>query len=489
MRPLLLAILFALGTAALAEEPLRETEAQTIARCLQELRSNDPEVRRRAALVIGKYVTPETQDALIRCLGDADARIRQSALVSLCEEHRVPTEAREAVLSLLKDPEVQIRRLAASLLPELVLFGPVIRPGIAGRTMEPALVAAVNHALGDEDASVRKSALRVATYFPEMLDASRLEPFFTSEDVELKTLALQSYAMQRVNAKDALKKVVPLVEDPSAEVRTALARVLNMLGTATIPQLYKLSKDEEATVVSEALKGLLRMDRQMGTRLLLERLSSPDTPLSIKQALLPLLHNSSHASPDLLQGFLQDGPDALRLPAYRELITGRYGKMEMDFYLGCLANPDPMVRQLASNTVTSRLPNLSLPQFTKLASNPNPDIRELAVKLVRRVPASLQRNELLLDLCADDATDVRVAALKQLALLRPQGWLDILTATFEDDNPRIREAAAEALCFAPRTPETLRLLNEYLPHCTNPVLALRIQKILSPPTRPVRRRP
>ena len=497
MRQLLLAILFAFGTAIWAEEPLRETEAQTIARCLRELKSGDPEVRRRAALVVGKYNTPETQDALIRCLRDADARIRQSALVSLCEEHNVPMEAHGAVLALLKDPDVQIRRLAASLLREIILFGTPIRAGESRRTKELALAGAVNDALGDEDASVRKSALRVSIYFPEMLDARRLEAFFSSKDVELKTLALQSYAQQRVPVSQVLAKVLPLAKDASAEVRAAVVKLLSVQGatistspgtvttgelafSGALPALQKLSQDEDAGVAVEALHVFLRFDREDGTKLLLKQLSSPETPLAHKQGFLPLLHYSNYTSPDLLLTFLQDGPDALRLPAYQELITGRYGQMGKNFYLNCLALPDPMVRKLAANTVSTRLANLTLPQFTQLSANPHSDIRELAAKLVRRVPASPQRNELLLDLCADDEQIVRIAALRQLPLLRPAGWFDILTASFEDADPKIRETAAEMLCLVPRTPETIRLLTDFLPTCTNPALAQRIQRLLAP---------
>ena len=36
----------------------RETEAQTVAKCLRDLKSDDVDARRRAAMIIGKYRTP-----------------------------------------------------------------------------------------------------------------------------------------------------------------------------------------------------------------------------------------------------------------------------------------------------------------------------------------------------------------------------------------------------------------------------------------------
>ena len=106
----------------------RETEAQTIAKCLRDLKSDDVEARRRAAMVIGKYRTPAAEAAIIQCLRDPDRQVRQSALVSLTEERFLPATARMDVFRLLLDPDVHIRRLASAIIPEasgVMIRGPV----------------------------------------------------------------------------------------------------------------------------------------------------------------------------------------------------------------------------------------------------------------------------------------------------------------------------------------------------------------------------
>ena len=84
-------------------ENVRETEAQTIAKCLRDLKSDDVDARRRAAMIIGKYRTNETEAAVIRCLRDPDRQVRQSALVSLTEERFLPAMARMDIFRLLQE--------------------------------------------------------------------------------------------------------------------------------------------------------------------------------------------------------------------------------------------------------------------------------------------------------------------------------------------------------------------------------------------------
>ncbi|MDD4099418.1 MAG: hypothetical protein PHC30_11670, partial [Lentisphaeria bacterium] len=49
---------------------LAETERETIAKCLRDLKSPAVEDRRRAAMTTGKYRTPEAEQAVIDCLSD-----------------------------------------------------------------------------------------------------------------------------------------------------------------------------------------------------------------------------------------------------------------------------------------------------------------------------------------------------------------------------------------------------------------------------------
>ncbi|MBO7620227.1 MAG: HEAT repeat domain-containing protein, partial [Victivallales bacterium] len=111
---LILVAAMAVGRAQEAQpaETARETEEQTIAKCLRDLKSDDVDARRRAAMVIGKYRTLATEMAVIQCLRDPDRQVRQSALVSLTEERFLPAAARMDVFRLLLDSDVHIRRLA-----------------------------------------------------------------------------------------------------------------------------------------------------------------------------------------------------------------------------------------------------------------------------------------------------------------------------------------------------------------------------------------
>jgi len=59
--------LLCLGAGAQTDGP-HETEEETIARCLRDLRSESLDVRQRAALVLGKYNHPEARRGLLGAL-------------------------------------------------------------------------------------------------------------------------------------------------------------------------------------------------------------------------------------------------------------------------------------------------------------------------------------------------------------------------------------------------------------------------------------
>ena len=124
------------------------------------------------------------------------------------------------VFRLLRDPDVHIRRIASALIPEasgVSLSGPIaitgnitIRAG-GGRTddeTEEAL-ACLNHALSDDDPSVRRNVLSGARFFPKPLSPAKIETFFADPDAEVRTLALIAYAQVIGQRKNGLSACNP----------------------------------------------------------------------------------------------------------------------------------------------------------------------------------------------------------------------------------------------------------------------------------------
>ena len=101
-----------------------------------------------------------------------------------------------------------------------------------------------------------------------------------------------------------------------------------------------------------------------------------------------------------------------------------------------------------------------------------------------RMSSRLQRDErlqLMQDACLDDDVEVRVYGLREIGLLKPDGWDEMLLASLEDPEEKIQQIAAEGLSRFP-TEKIQNALREYLPNCKD----IRVQRMIQ---RALARRP
>lgn len=499
----LLTLLFIIPPVIMAQKPpLRhDTQEKTIAKCLDDLKSDSLERRRRAAMLIGKYDTPEALDALVKCLSDPDSAVRQSALVSLTEDRSLPAQARMWVFRLLRDPDVHIRRLASSMIPEAV--GVSIRgisafaPGIhirasGGRspTEDAEAIDCMNAALADPDPSVRRNVLAGARFFPKPLERTRLEGFLVDPDAEVRALALASYANLVGNVKKRAAALEPMLSDPSPKVRIMLVETAASLGADGTALLRTLTGDADPDVSLAAVSAFARQLHEEGFNALQAKLLDTSVPTPKRAKLCYLLRLYPDNARPLLLKLAEDPAGAIRAEAVRLLATGNFGDMNISFFLDAIKSDNPDVRRQAAFSVRRNLTKPSPAQIQQLFLSEYPDIRALAVELLRKCPRSQaptpEIDNLLLDACLDDSLDVRSSALKILPQLKPEGWMDILLNSLKDDSPQIAEAAAAALCFTIPTEATQKALAEYLPSCKSVFLVRRLSSYIKRRPIPVR---
>ena len=111
----------------------------------------------------------------------------------------------------------------------------------------------------------------------------------------------------------------------------------------------------------------------------------------------------------------------------------------------------------------------------EMLKSPYVDVRMTLADMLRSRKQSAVRDELAKDLCADDEIRVRNIALRMLSTIRPEGWVDLLMlALQEEENRELRDAAAIALCSAPKDAKVLEVLKAYLPDAS-PIVARRIE--------------
>jgi len=429
-----------------------ETEAETIAKCLEDLKSPQVEQRRRAALVIGKYTTPQAQQALLACLQDPDRDVRQSALVSLTEGNTLPQAAKPWIFRLLKDSDVHIRRLASSLLPDAigvsmtnVSFSPNVRIKASGnRTPEEnqEALACMEAALADSDLSVRRNVLRASRFFPGSFSAQALEPFFDNEDNELRCLALLAYESAHVDGATRSEKISRLVKDPFPQVRLILVSLATVCGNDGLPLLRQLMEDGDSNVRLEAIKQYVQTLQPDSLPVLQQALFNPTIPEKQRALLVHLLLYFKENAEPILTKLLDDPSPAIQAEALRLMASGRNGNLSVDFCLRKLSSDNADVRRQCLLTIQRQLMNPSPEQIKQLVSQPYSDVRLAAIQsLLPRLKDKQAMEPFLLDACTDDFPAVRASAVRQVVMRRITGWEEILAAAAEDEAQEVRSIA------------------------------------------------
>ena len=490
---LILVAAMAVGRAQEAKpvEATRETEAETIAKCLRDLKSDDVDARRRAAMVIGKYRTPAAEAAVIQCLRDPDRQVRQSALVSLTEERFLPVTARMDIFRLLLDSDVHIRRLASAMIPEAsgaMLHGSVqirgntviqVDNGQSNINNAEALLI-LNQALDDEDFSVRRNVLSAARYFPEQIEPERLEKFFKDESKEVRVLALTLYGRAPLAEEQAVKTILPLADDSEAAVRLEVARLAGRYMKKGDDILSKLLDDKDVGVRVEAVRAYANHHNEKSFEPLKKTILDENIPADHRRLLLMPLRDYGEQSIPVFEGLLKGKNTTLAVDAMNMLATGRGQKLPPAFFVAYLDAPQEDIRKGAMRALNIMSRELAAGDIQLIMKSKSHEGKMLGLRMSSRLQRE-DRIPLMQDACLDDDVEVRVYGLREIGLLKPEGWDEMLLASLEDPEEQIQQIAAEGLSRFP-TEKIQNALREYLPNCKD----IRVQRMIQ---RALARRP
>jgi len=471
------------GAQTNAREEGHETEAQTIAKCLADLKQDDVALRRRAAMVLGKYSVPVAQAAMVGCLGDPDDVVRQSALVALSEQRALPPGVQKPVIRLLVDPNVHIRRIASSLLRDVLgraRFRTIaVRPGQVRRP--PSLLDAesrdlLNRALDDEDVIIKKNVLSLHSLAGGFLEKERLQKCFAEGDREVRVLALRAYCTTTNLAQEGAPTVLaPLVSDPDPVVREEVVRALERSGKHGVPLLRRLADDPEPSVRLPAIQRLV-LSRDEGAFERLEKaVADEGAPVQDRKRLVRYLHFLEPVKrAEVLTQLAGEGPPIpVRAEAIRLLGALRDHGAPPALFLELLDSPSAEIRKAAVRALQQQGPRIKPDHVAQLFASEHVDVRRAALMLVHVLPAE-QGADLLVDACLDDDVQVRCTAIQQACLGAVPSWQLLLGQSLKDPSIEIQRAAANAL-LGRNDAESRRLLTEYLPNCESPELARHIR--------------
>ncbi len=299
--------------------------------------SAHPEVRRRAALSIGRIADVQGSALLTKLREDTSLDVRATAVFSMGQLKDPATVAWLGTTLSAQATPVAVAREAA------LALGKFLPPAVPQTGPTPATTAAT--AAATEARAALASYLLKATVtpattpvvgeallslgrFPANDGVAPLARFAGHTDVEIRWRA--AWALFRPRDPAAMPLIMKLVDDTSGDVRFWAVRGLApaMVGTAGMDRAAATTKlrglalrDPDRRVRTEALRVLLTYDDETAFGVFANALDSSDTWISVSAAEAAARFASRTPTPSLVnEAASKSKPTALRITAMNSLV-------------------------------------------------------------------------------------------------------------------------------------------------------------------------
>ena len=378
------------------------------------LTDEEPRVRRRAALAIGRVGLAQGVQPLVAALADMDPEVRQMAAfaLGLIGDAR----GRDPLVVALGDPSPLVQGSAAEAL------------GLIGD-------AAAADAVGRFAARIVQSGA-VAQPPPDTDDARR--------DTPAAALRLAVYALVRLKAFDALAAAV--LDNGQPRVRWwPIAFALQRLeDKRALPALLTLAKESNAYARAFAVKGLGALKDPSALPVLMPLLTSGDRNVLVEtvRALGRI------GSPAAAEPLLKVIRDAEVDPHVRLEAVGALGALQTpavaDALLDAMTDPSPPMRAAALASLAKADPENFITVLSGLDPDPHWSVRAALATVLGTLPpeTGVARLEPLLN---DSDQRVIPAALAALVKLKAPSAPAVLLEKLKADDFAVRAAAAAAI--------------------------------------------
>ena len=446
----------------------RQTDSerrQTVARALENLESSNPDHRRAAVMLLGKYNLYEARQAVIESLSDEDASVRLAAIVSLFESHsRLSREAELKVFLMIADDDAAIRRIATNVLPFTLSSFPVSYDRSRGRperNLPPRYHEKILRAFQDGDTIVRRNMMshysRLYVDVPDEILIERMH----DEDQEVATLALQ-VGRNALSREDFARETRTLAGKGDRPYRLTMVRLLrNHTNEDALQALETLSGDENRQIRLEAQLQLFRANPETSRyESLLEELQTgrlfPDTTEEILMAATTL---GSDGAAYLKSGLTHSSSLFRRLSS--DLLF-RYYTREVAFsdLEKLLEDSDREIRQRSRQFWHRHSHRWSGEDILAVSRSPRPGNRLAALQLSSRLSDEKAR-DLVLEMLLDDHRDVQAEAVAQVGEMKFSGWESILYRATRASAEEVRFNALRGLMQSP-SPKGLEYLEKFV---------------------------
>lgn len=390
--------------AALLElEDRRAYDASTVESAA---RSNDPAIRARAALAIGRIADGRGRALLAALLSDRSAQVQASAAFG--SQLLGDPSLTEELIPLLASPDAAVGAAAAKAI------------GFLGRgDGQDALVAAADTAASPEPrATVLRSLWRFANATTEQV-ARR---YATDGDPRVRFGAV--YALARKPLEASLPALTTALSDSDADIAAYAARALGILGKkeSLEPLLSTLDSGKPPLVTNALIALEAVLEKNPGTSAGRERISrilalAGDANPNIAVPALTLLRQFAGADREVFR----------RLWSIATTGTGRRREVALSSSSAVLRDnafpaletasraPEAPLRAAAAESLAYLTFAKAAPLRAKFASDPDPLVRGAVLTGLRTAEAVAQNRPLAQAALNDADAGVRAAAVEALA--------------------------------------------------------------------------
>ena len=376
-------------------------------------RGPNPEIRRRAALTMGRIGDRRATAALLATLSDSARDVRREAAFALGELGDTSFSVVAALANRIRSDEAAVAAEAAAALGKLPVqasFDTVaaVLEGAAGGGQFPAAV------LGE--------ALLAVWHLPRANRAlDRIAPLLASSESEVRWRA--AYAVMRIGTPQSVPLLLPLLSDADPLVRSLAARGLRRpvtdsaaLGGTARAALTAALRDPHPSVRIQAVTALSTHGDPGSAGPIAALLQDPDANVGVAAAqALPALRAAATALALLRTASANAAPTGLRAAALTSLV-------QLDPALGAAAAgewaaaPRWLLRLHAVRSVSGLEWGAAGPVLSVAARDPNVRVAVAALNAASRAPDTPSAaRALFVEGLRRDEPAVRAAAIRGVA--------------------------------------------------------------------------
>ena len=229
-------------------EALVRHGSATVELLIEQLESEDLEVRRSAVVALGRIGDSTATPALVEALSDESLAIDAANALGRIGDAR----AVDGLVNLIGNSDASVRQAAVSALNSLTL---------------PSMAERIIPLLHDPDPNVRESAVKIAGYFGYPESARPLLDLTNDSNERVRCAALEHLPF--VEDERALDVVLQAMKEETPNVRAAAARALgNMFAPEVVRPLIEGLSDEDVWVRYFSARALGRVRSEDGVEAL-----------------------------------------------------------------------------------------------------------------------------------------------------------------------------------------------------------------------------